>query len=86
MRVPRTPRRRPPQFRDAPQNPTPEQLKAHDWPGRSETLKACKLDNPHHVYLPWDIEEAYMIDSGDMYFEVLKEYEGHRGAIGNGHS
>ena len=68
------------------QNPTPEQLKAHDWPGRSETLKACKLDNPHHVYLPWDIEEAYMIDSGDMYFEVLKEYEGHRGAIGNGHS
>ncbi len=60
------------------QKPSQEQLKAHEWQGRAEALKACNLDNPRHVYFSWDLEAAYGADEGEMYFQVAEEYDRHR--------
>ena len=66
------------------QKPTPEQLRGHNWPGRSETLRACHLDNARHVYFAWDLEDAYSVDEGEMYFQVIEEFDRHRQALRHG--
>ena len=55
------------------QRPSRDQLVQREWPGRSETLKACRLDHPHHVYTAWDVDYAYEIDRGKMYFTLADE-------------
>ena len=63
------------------QDPTPEQVRAHDWPGRPETLKACSLDSSRHAYLGWLVDVAYSVDKGEMYFQVAEEFDRHKATL-----
>ena len=56
------------------QQPSRDQLMKRIWPGRDDTLKACRLDHPHHVYTAWDVDYAYETDRGEMYFTIVHEF------------